>query len=74
MHPGDDVDDARRYPADVEPVRDRRDHERSEERAPHLAAAAEEAHAADHGGGDRVEQQRAAAEREGDRVGGWRRG
>ena len=44
-----------------EAVRDRRDHERAEERVPDLAAAAEQARAADHGCRDRVDQERAAA-------------
>src|SRR5215217_9667795 len=42
-------------------VRDRRDHERSEQGADDAAAAAEEAGPADHGSRDRLEQDRAAA-------------
>ena len=58
---GRDVDHALGQVERVEAVRDRRDHECAEEGVPHLAAAAEEARAADHGCCDRVDQQRAAA-------------
>src|SRR6185312_15959406 len=49
-YPGDDVDDSALVAGRVEPVRDRREHERAEESGPHLAAAAGEADAADHRG------------------------
>ena len=49
------------HPGEVDPVRERRDHQRAHQRADHAAAAAEEARAADHGRRDRVEQDRPAA-------------
>src|SRR6476620_5016511 len=58
---GHDEDDAGGVAERVQPVRDRRDHERAEERVAYLAASAEEARAADHGCRDPVDQERAAA-------------
>ena len=53
--------DPGRVAEDEHAVRDGRDHRRADQRVADLAAAAEEARAADHRGGDRVDQQRAAA-------------
>ena len=52
---------ARAEPEQPEAVVDRRDHERAQDRALDVADAAEQRRAADHRGGDRVEQDRAAA-------------
>ena len=58
---GRDEDRALRQVECVQAVRDRRNHERAEERVLDLAASAEQARAADHGRRDRVDQERAAA-------------
>ena len=65
---GHDVDRPGLVARRVEAVRDRRDHECTDDRAAHLAPAAEEARAADDRRGDRVEEQRAAADVEVDGV------
>ena len=65
---GHDVDRAVAVARRVHAVGDRGDDERANQRAPHLAAAAEEARAADHGGRDGVEQERSAADVQVDRV------
>ena len=59
---GHDVDRPRRVTTDIQAVRDRRDDERAEQGAAHLAPAPEQAHAADDRGRDRVEQERAASD------------
>src|SRR3954469_4092208 len=52
---GDDVDRPGLVARGVEAVRDRRDHECADERAAHLATAAEQARAADNRSRDRIE-------------------
>ena len=65
---GDDVDPAVRDAQRVEAVLQGADQDGTEQGAAHLAATAEETDAADHRGGDRVEQQVARRKRERDRV------
>ena len=65
---GDHVLDRGAVAEQVDAVRDGRDDERAHERADHPAAAAEQARPADHGSGDRVEEQRATAGRRVHRV------
>src|ERR687884_845074 len=66
--PGGDELDGVGGAHEVDPVAHHPDDQPAEERAAHAPAAAEEADAADHRSGDRVEEQRAAAGRQIDRV------